>query len=524
MPISTDLCALTRRPGFIPAVLFAVFLWLYTLENQFPFHHHPDEPAKTRQVLRKDWNFHHPVLMVWSTERILKLLRELTDLERNAQTAVIVGRTLVAAFMAGAVAIISLLMVHAHGRVAGGVAGLIIGLNPALFHIAHSFKEDPLLVFGWCIAAAACALAYRTDTRRSWLLFGGACALAASGKYVGIIAFFVALGMVLFRRRHVSDTPHLAVFLAGFFVLLVVLNLPMFSRMGDFLAGFTREVTLVREGHHGVARTDVPHALYLRFLWKDTPLWLWPLVLLFLSKNLVTRSLRWTAAEFFLLVVLSIYLAGISCSPKIIYRYAFPLQFFLGTAAVLAAIVVLPRILRERCNLLSANAAAIALGIFLITWHLTGFGQNPMKGLLPLLQAYRLDYYGDMIAWINDNLPPDATIYQPEMYHLPDDRIYVFRHIPPGFPQKVVSDRRLFDQGGLGPLREAGITHVIIPKGRHRRYADSDVRARDAVMEQRNKRAATYEALYAEGKLLYERDRGILSSQHIGVEIYDISP
>src|SRR2546422_6738796 len=45
-------------------LLFAACLWLDTRHNDFPFFYHRDEPDKVSQVIRGEWNFHHPALML----------------------------------------------------------------------------------------------------------------------------------------------------------------------------------------------------------------------------------------------------------------------------------------------------------------------------------------------------------------------------------------------------------------------------------------------------------------------------
>lgn len=168
---------------------------LATRNNDFPVHYHPDESSKASQVLSQTGrrNFNHPLLLIelaqWHVER--------SQVSRHPREVVLAGRRVSAALAGGAVVALSLSAFIGGGWLTLLVAAPTVTLCPALLVHGHYFKEDTALLFGIAVTwlgACGVILSRRWFTQASALLvLGAGCALAASGKYVGVVVVVPAL-------------------------------------------------------------------------------------------------------------------------------------------------------------------------------------------------------------------------------------------------------------------------------------------------------------------------------------------
>ena len=132
------------RIAIFSLVIFAIGLFLYTKGNEFPYFYHVDEPGKVHQIMTRDWNFNHPMLMLTTTRWGAEALGRLND----PQAVVVIGRTVSAVFMAAAVALLAAAVWLRAGALAGVLAGVLLLTNRHPFELSHYFKEDPAFLFG----------------------------------------------------------------------------------------------------------------------------------------------------------------------------------------------------------------------------------------------------------------------------------------------------------------------------------------------------------------------------------------
>ncbi len=501
---------------------------VFTIDNDAPFHRHPDEAGKAAQVLRKDWNFHHPMLMVRGTERIVKILMETHGFERTAQQVTEIGRGFVAACSALGIAMLSVLARQRFGWLAALAVAVALTTSGSIFHISHWFKEDPLLTMGW----SALALTFFWYSRRPsyWTvaLVGAAGAIAASGKYIGVVGLVVAIGFVIWigwQSRGLHAFKHLLLLLGISLPLVCLLNLQILLNWGEFIAGLSREMHYVQEGHHGVRREDGFHTQYFSYLSIAVSWWAWLPALLGLAAGWLQRrdkNSRLPWPDLYLAALLLCYLLLISLSPKIIHRYTYPVSYFLMFYVAIGVSVGLPLLLqRLRLKSTAAMAAGLAAAIALCAGHIW-LGDLLGVSLKSKLAAYRLDTFSGLHQWINANLPQDAVIYQADRYYFPDPDLHIFKDAESPIPQRILSKGDLFDYGSLDAVRAAGVTHVLVGSTRHTRYTDDSVTGAAEVLSLRERKAATYRQLQAEGQIVYEMERGPESSLHPAVTLYDI--
>ena len=513
-------------------VLVAVAGWLlFTLDNDAPFHRHPDEPGKASQVLEKDWNFHHPMLMVRGTERIVKILMETRGFPRHAQSVTEVGRGFVAACSALGIACLAVLARRRFGWLAALAVALVLTTSGSVFHISHWFKEDPVLVMGWCALALALELYAARPSAGRAVAVGAAAALAASGKYIGVLGLPVALALlagVPARGGWRAALRHCLLVVVAAVPVFCLINLQILLNWEAFADGLSREIHYVQEGHHGVRSHDGLHAEYLRYLALAVEWWAWPLAALGVAAIWLQRRARVTRAgllaHLFPLLLAALYLLLISLSPKIIHRYTYPIVFFLMFYAALGAGAGLPgllaRVLPRARPLAASGAGAVAVAALLALniWH----GDARGVALADKIAAYRLDTFATLHQWMRANLPAEAVIYQPGRYHLPDSDLHIFKDVPRPIPQRVLSKGDLFHSGSLETARAHGVTHVLVGSSRHTRYLGDDVDGTASALDLRARMASTYRQLRAEGRVVYQMHDGPESSLHPALTLYDI--
>ena len=93
-----------RGPWPIALALFIGSLLLFTRDNGFSFSYHPDEDGKTFQIIQRERNFHHPLLLLNAVD----LTVHLAGVPLTSQAVVVAGRWVSAAFAAGAVVALAL--------------------------------------------------------------------------------------------------------------------------------------------------------------------------------------------------------------------------------------------------------------------------------------------------------------------------------------------------------------------------------------------------------------------------------
>src|SRR6187200_2694051 len=131
-----------RGPWPIALVLFFGCLALFTRNNRFSYDYHPDEDGKTHQIIERERNYHHPLLLLNATD----LAVHLTGTAKTNQRVVIAGRWVSAAFAAAAVATLGLVVFYRAGWLAAWAAGLLVATHDKLYEAAHYLKEDTALM------------------------------------------------------------------------------------------------------------------------------------------------------------------------------------------------------------------------------------------------------------------------------------------------------------------------------------------------------------------------------------------
>ncbi len=482
-----------RGPWPVALVLFIGSLLLFTRDNGFSFSYHPDEDGKTFQIIQRERNFHHPLLLLNATDLAVHLAR----VPLTSQAVAVAGRWVSAAFAAGAVAALAVVGFYRGGWMAAWAVGLLVATHGKLYEAAHYFKEDTALVFGLAVFFLAAEMFSRAATVRTLRFLGIASALASSGKYVGVLALLFAIPLVW---RAGAIPRRWKTFALAFVATFLVLNIPPTTHPASPFRSLKREVVGVTEGHRGMTR-EVPHAKYVPELREDLSRG----VLVFAAVAvlaIVLRARRRSGSEWLLALFPIVYFAVISCSPKTGGRYLLPTSTVVCALAGFGVVEFVRLVLR----VLRLNGKS---PLRRVVWNVTI--ANGAIGLLtaqlPLLRAtmeeFRHDDRVELAAWIRANVPADAIIVE-------DRRVNLFAPAPgdesgkPQVPQRVLDNDYAADLGTLEEMRAWGAVYVAVSQRAYDRFFSKNLKPQPAEKADYERRKEFYTRLFAEAELVRE--------------------
>ena len=484
----------------ILALVGILALGAYTQHNTFPFTYHPDEGGKVKQIVTKKRNFHHPLLTLATTRAALRALQ--MDKVSKEKIAV-AGRTTMAVFSAIAVVCLTLLAWRWAGWPGAGIAGFLLLADPLVFELAHYFKEDPALLFGLAVCFLAMDVYWRTPTPGSAAFLGVGCALAMSGKYIGIVALLFVIPVLIGQRKAPGHRRALA-FALGFLGPLLLINFPLLQQFSVFEAGLSREMAGATAGHRGLGR-DVPHLYYIKRLWETCPPGIWP-ALVVVGIFAVTRLNRLSRTQWMTLLFPVFFIVLLSFSPKTAGRYLLPVQTFLVFLVGTGLGAILRHALRVWRTEMAADTpnpkikaralAGLCIGITFTTGTLYSTGTE----FLVRWREFAADSRDELRHWIAENLPANAVIAQDDRINLEAD--------PDWRARKVLSAEFVADLGDFATLRAQGVTHVAVTTQTYRRFFDESLKPTDAEKADFERRAAFYRELLDSGKPLRDYPGG----------------
>ncbi len=489
----------SHTPWLIALALFVGSLLLFTRDNGFSFSYHPDEDGKTFQIIERERNFHHPLLMLNVTDLAVHLAR----VPLSSQAVVIVGRWVSAAFAAGAVAALAMLAFCRGGWLAAWSVGLLVATHGKLYEAAHYLKEDTALVFGLAVFFLAADFFSRGPTTRTLRFLGIGCGLAASGKYVGILALLFAMPLVW---RAATVPRRWKTFAIAFVATFLILNLPPTTHPSSPFRSIKREITGVTAGHRGMTR-EVPHAKYVGELHEDVSRPVLAFAGLALLAMLVTARKR-TGAEWVLVLLPLAYFVIISFSPKTGGRYLLPTSTLVCALGGFGVVEIARWLGRGKYP-------ALAVGAVLLLY-----------AQLPLLRAtmdeFRHDDRVALAAWIRANVPADAIIVE-------DHRVNLFAPAPgdesgkPQVPQRVLDNESAADVGTLDEMQTWGIVYVAVSQRQYDRYFSKNLKPRESEKADYARRKNFYSRLFAEAELVLElKSQGNIYLQP-GLKLYRLA-
>jgi len=495
-------------------VLFALTLALDTRHNDFPFTYHPDEGGKVVQVLAGSRNFHHPLLMLQTTEYVARL----GFIPRDPQAIVQTGRWVSAGFAAGSVVAFALLAWWNYGLLVGWGAGLAVALQDDLFELSHYMKEDPALLFGLALALLAAQIWWRRPGRRSLQFLALACGLATAGKYLGIVSLAFALPIVIWHCAAdaiLARGPRVKLFAIVFAVTFLICNFPLLGwKISSPFRSIGHEMNGVAGGHLGLTR-KVPHAEYLLSLKSKVPVALAILVAAYAVALIATEPRR-TPPEWITLLFPLVFLALLSCSPKVSERYLLPVSAMIPLLAALGAGEI-GRFIGGSGSPGRAVLGSLA-SIALLGWAV----YSELPGFRRSFEGFQHDDPTAVANWIKVNLPGDAVIAE-------DHRVNLSASKADGLstnarvPQKVLDASFAPDLGTFDELRAKGVSYVAICRQNYGRYFNDEMKPQNSVKSGYDKKREFYGRVITEGQLVKEWPKGPIAYLQPGIKLYRVA-
>ena len=467
--------------------------------------------------MTQKWNYNHPMLLLSTTTVATKVL----GTPEKVQDVVMAGRWVSAVFASLSVVAFTLIAFH-FARLRGAIfVGMALSLHHQIFELAHYMKEDTALLCGSSFVILASIYFWKRATLAHAAFLGLACALALSGKYVGIFFVVPAMALFLLRKNDPADSPKTParlrdafVGVATFLAVFALCNFPILIDLDGFEKSFQREVSLVVDGQGGTTRS-VPHAHYWSIFLDNSN----PFLLLGLAAYVVTfiqtRKLR-TLPEWVLLILPFAYTLILSFSPKINDRYFLPATVLITYLCVLGLLALgewLGTYFRKPW------ITSVVL-LILIGFQIATVGR--FNGLATYFKAFSRDDNHDHIEYVKATLPGGAVIAQDSRAGLPNIDKPERRSIQPLLPQKVVTEKYAADLGTIKELLATGFTHVAVSESNYGRYFVKSLKPQKGKETEFQKSKQFYEELFSKHKLLWETPRGPVIYLHPGLKLYEL--
>jgi hypothetical protein len=485
------------------AVAFVVAaLMFFTRHQDFPYLYHTDESSKVQQIIRRDYNFNHPLLLVRTTEALVAA----TGAGLKPQAVVEKGRLASAIFAALATGLMVVFASGLAGRAAGALTGVLVITHPVLYELSHYMKEDCALLVG--IAATVLALVHYASAPSAAraALVGAAAGLAVSGKYLGGVVAGMA---ILALARHAAGTTRrwIPVFVAVLALVAVfaAINYPSLLNYEAFTKAQERELAKI-----GKRAEERPEPIQLKHLSKLGTSLSAPL----LAGLLFWAMRRWRLRNHEPCVwrmlggMFVIYFLVVSLAPKTKDRYLLPV-YVLGCGLGAVGLVEWHRHFRRHRKSytrgIPRTVAALAIG-----WHL--------PRLVDTYHAFQRDDRRELVAYIRATIPPEAGIAQ-------DVRVLLARAQGAGpsefsLPNPLFAppDRWVADLGSIAELRARGITHVAVCE------ADYHLVTRGGREGKGAARGRWYAELFENYPVVWQRKAGEIEYLQPGLSLYRIAP
>ncbi len=491
------------RWTWIFAGLFTlVGLFLFTRHADFPYLYHTDEPSKIGQIIDHDYNFHHPLLLLRSTEALVGM----TSTPLQPQPVVEKGRLASAIFAALGTGFTVMLASRLAGRVAGVFAGILVLTHPVLFELSHYMKEDCALLVG--IAATLAGLVHyasRPSLGRA-VLVGVAAGLALSGKYLGCTVAIFALVALAWNPAGKSPRWLAAVVaVAGMAGCFAAINYPALQDTEKAKSSLTQELEKVEK-----RAEERPEPIRFKHLSKlgttlSVPL-LIGLAYWFGRRWRLRRHepLIWRAVGMFLIA----YFLIVSLAPKTKDRYLLPVYIVACALGSVGVVEWYRHYRKHRSPYTRGLPRTVAIAA--IVWHLPAFADT--------YSAFKRDDRRELAEFIRITIPPDAGIAQ-------DVRVLLARAKAAGLPAfslpnplLVPPDRYVADLGSIEDLRARGITHVAVCE------ADYHNAFKDSGNPKMAERSRWYAELFRNHSEVWQRKVGDIAYLQPGLRLYRITP
>jgi hypothetical protein len=476
------------------ALLASVFL--YSRNNDFSSFFQIDEPLKAAQILKNVRLYLHPQLTLETTDLALKLFRDPSKQNLDeGRELILMGRWVSAIFAGLTVTALGLVGYYYAGFRGLVLSALSIGLCPSLLINAHYMKEETAFVLGIALTLLA-ALIYSTAVSGrlhaiALVFLGVAAGIAASGKYIGIIALPAALFFVPFATPWRRVPWCWGAVLVAFSLTAALINYRIFIEWSRFQEGVKYETDHILTQHFGGTTMNRPNLFLARELIRETM----PHVLMLAGAYLISLALFWKRASrwdrfFVLFTVLFAVLLSFSIIPT--YRYNLPIIVMLHLMAALGVVRL-------------AGFFPTPVGWMIVVLALALMIPLQLRRCLNYLDQFANDSRVRLRRFVAHNLPPD-TVMLADQYALPnyDDDPHLAED-ERKLPIRLYSDFWAADYAELRSLPVLGVDYVAVSELAYGRFFDPEVlpAPNDSHYTARRR---FYEQLFATGELVWSSD------------------
>ncbi len=438
------------------AALLALLLWAYARHNNFPFYYHTDEPGKVEQVVSGEHNYRHPLLMINATDLVVRALK----IDKAPQKVVLVGRwTSALAAVLAIAAVILIVRRHSDWRF-GLLAGAMAGLHPFLFEATHYMKEDCFLLAGLAWTWYALDRFCDSESNTSLVLAGIATGVAASAKYLGILALVFSIALLIFKVRRAtwwSVISKLFLLCSVCLLTFALFNFQSVIHPVEALNGIGREFGRInRDQTSAFFETNY----FLLLISHAGPLLLIG-GLIYLATFFRRREKK-ELIERALLIFALAYLVALCFTPLKKDRYLIPLATLLSIFTVWGIRSAASWIAERYPRFPQSISAAL-------TCVAVVFSELPFVVLDE--KEFAHDQRTEMVEWIRDHLPANAVIAH-------ETRIWPSRDAHDWrtqLPQRRVSPPFFsITLKNIDNMKQLGVTHVVAAGSNYRRTVGED--------------------------------------------------
>lgn len=481
--------------GLCSVLLLWLAVGIFMRNNRFPVMYHPDEWTKAQQILQDERNFNHPQLMLEFAQWLMRQ-RGLEPRLMYRDEVVFQGRD-----SSGVLAALAVVLLGWAGFVIAGwkgfaLMGLVSALCPQLLAHARYFKEEPSL----CLGVAAVILAGAMMCRwRHWAwqgllsgLMGSAVALAASGKYAGIVMVIPAIVLVVMLNiRRWYLIPIFLILLSGAgWETWKQINWRAVQDWDGFVEGFRRESEHATTQHTSVTLSR-PTAYFVDLMWQDTMGHIKVMSVLVPAAWLLTRRRKGVSDplmtfSFWVVLTGSIYAFAVSLSVIPFYRYILPSTMLLYGVGALGVILWIRMIESRPLRHLVAGTAIAALAVCQ-TNRVKDFDHQFMN-----------DSRDTLVRWVYDNLPVGTLI-------VADGYTELNRSNRNWTPARVIRPQFAADAGSIPDLVSRGVQYVAIASSSFDRFLSPHTRPAPGEQADFFRRKAFYESLFAHYPVVWKQ-------------------
>lgn len=482
----------------------------YTAYNRFPQNYHPDEDRKIHQIKTGEYDFRHPALLLNATRLIVFI-------SGGAQSDIdycIRGRWTSAIF-ASLSAIVLMGAAHVlYGRYAALAAGITVALCPMLLESAHYMKEDTALVFGISCVILAIALLIKGFSLSKTIFLGIACALAASGKYVGIFMLIPALITILIPSN-ISKCGRLkrsVLFLLTFIITAIIIDYEAIIFPFSFFEGLHFESEHIGTSHYGLIyrRFSGYYPKIIGDVTNDIVIGLYLVYTVYVLSNWRRKS---GIEQLFILLPI-LYFIMISSSKVQSPRYVIPVVVLIHWLGGIGGGVIIKTTGRKK--VIKYAIAGCIYGSLIAGLGLHSFDY---------LYQFKNDSRIALEKWVSENIKGDVRILQDGYVSLPEKITF-----EKDGQKSVITTKTVWFAGyyrNLANVRRKGFSYIAVSENIYNRFFDRNIVPDKQYDAQSNywKPRSFYIELFDNGRLLWEskQKRVMYGVTNPVIRFYDIT-